>query len=158
MHPARLAVAVVHLQQSMLRLAECASDVTLETNPAQIELAQTMVSSSLAEAGLQLLCAYTYVLYEQQQQQQGQPARSSSTSSSSSSSRQPVWLWIQDISPMHERLKLLPAVGRQLYLQAVRAVLQQQQQQEQQQQEQQQQQQEHVLSTAAGQHTGCSII
>jgi hypothetical protein len=40
-----------------------------------------------------------------------------------------VRFWRQDISPLHERLKLLPAAGRQLYLQAVRAVVQQQEKQ-----------------------------
>jgi hypothetical protein len=130
MHPARLAVAVVRLQQSMLGLAECASEVAADKcNPAHLELTHSMVIDAIEEAGLQLLCAYTYVLYEQWQQQQPQPqlGQHAGTSSSSSSLRRSVRFRHQDISPLHVRLKLLPAAGRQLYLQAVRAVMQQQQ-------------------------------
>jgi hypothetical protein len=122
-------------------------------------------SDSLAEAAMQLLCAYTYSVYDytsitaaagtQQRQQQRQQQRlagdfmqgmqprgdssadaalsgsSSSSSSSSSTSnirscstcstsfRRPVQASLLPISPVHERLQLLPVACRQLYLQEV---------------------------------------
>jgi hypothetical protein len=149
----RLAAAVVRMQQSLLRLA---GDVEIAAEQDMVQ--QMLAGSSIAEAALQLLCAYTHVLYEQhvtgqaarqqgsmQQQQQQQCAGDTSSTAASSSSgstaaasnasssyqvscRRVLQCRRLPITPVHERLKLLPAAGKQLYLQAVRAVLQEQQQ------------------------------
>jgi hypothetical protein len=148
--------AVVPLQQSLLQLQyQLWSDGAVDVGVLDALLA----SDSSAAAAMQLLCAYTYLMYDQhtaaaaaaagtqqrrQQRQDGDTthgmrprgdssadavvsgsSRSSSSSSSTSSSacsasfKRPVQLRLLPISPVHERLQLLPAASRQLYLQAV---------------------------------------
>jgi hypothetical protein len=174
----QVAGAVVRTQQG---LATVASRRRYEADHSQAYLLlgracdKALPSNDIASGCLQLLWAYTHVLYEQhlaltaatardgqlqqqQQQQQSiqqqepvmqQPATSrssesgavntsggsSSTSigSSSRSSRRVVQAEKFEIVPLHERMKVFPAAGRQLYLQRVRELLPIEQKQQQQQ-------------------------
>jgi hypothetical protein len=146
--------SAVQLQQSLLQLlwdmwSAGSADVGV--------LDAVLGSDSLAEAAMQLVCAYTSLMYDEhtaaaapasgqqgQQQQVGgnfvhgiraqgdssaAAAAAASASSSSSSIRsssacaasckRPVQVGLLPISPMHERLQLLPAACRQLCLQEV---------------------------------------
>jgi hypothetical protein len=134
---AKLALAVVRMQRCLLRVAQTR---IMSTDRAEARLsAVTEKPKQLAEAGLQLLWGYTHVLHAVKAgaaplQQQIVPAQQFATrqggskrsSSSSSSSRRPVLFQLLAIPPVHEKLKFVPPPVQQLYLQALRALLQSQ--------------------------------
>lgn len=106
--------ALVRVQQHMLHQAalECRPGVPRPPGHAAL-----LAGDHIAAAGLQLLCAYAHVLYEQQQQQ---PQLQHLATSSSSVRKRPSARLLA-VPPVHERLALtlLPAKGRHLYLATV---------------------------------------
>jgi hypothetical protein len=150
----QVAASVFDLQQELASLAAQRIYVA-DSSEAYVLLMRAydrvLPSNHIASGCLQLLWAYTHVLYEQhlaaagaargdQLQQQQEPVMqqpagsrssanaaastsggSSSTSSGSSSrARRAVHAELFEIVPLHWRMKLFPAAGRQLYLQTVR--------------------------------------